>query len=103
MELKEFSIRLAQLRMNKGISARQMSLDLGQSESYINNIETGHSFPSMTVFFYICEYLNITPQEFFETDSKNPEFLTSLIQDLKHLDRKQLDTISSLVKGLLKK
>lgn len=28
--------RLAQLRMGKGVSARDMSLSLGQSESYIN-------------------------------------------------------------------
>ena len=64
MELKEFSLRLSQLRVNKGVSAREMSLDIGQSQSYINNIETGVNFPSMTVFFYICEYLDITPMEF---------------------------------------
>ena len=34
-----FPKRLAELRQEKGVSARDMSLSLGQSESYINKIE----------------------------------------------------------------
>ena len=48
-----FRQRLAQLREQKGVSARDMSLTLGQSESYINKIENGKAFPSMHLFFYI--------------------------------------------------
>lgn len=36
---KWFAERLTALRMEKGVSARDMSLSLGQSESYINKIE----------------------------------------------------------------
>lgn len=50
MDKKAFSLRLSKLRINKGVSARDMSLSIGQSPSYINNIETGLSYPSMTVF-----------------------------------------------------
>ena len=32
--------RLAKLRALKGVSARDMSLSLGQANNYINNIET---------------------------------------------------------------
>ena len=60
MTEKEFSLRLAKLRTQKGVSARDMSLSLGQSPNYINGIENGGSYPSMTMFFYICDYLNIT-------------------------------------------
>ena len=49
-----FSERLSQLRQEKGVSARDMSLSLGQSESYINKIENKKTLPSMTGFFYIC-------------------------------------------------
>ena len=72
MRKEEFIKRLIELRMNKGVSARDMSFSLGQSPSYINNIECGKNLPSMTVFFYICEYLKITPQKFFETENTNP-------------------------------
>ena len=50
-----FSRRLTYLRVQKGVSARDMSLSIGQNPGYINNIETGKSLPSMTNFFYICE------------------------------------------------
>ncbi len=97
-----FPLRLAQLRNKKGVSARDMSLSIGQNHAYINNIESGKALPSMTIFFYICEYLNITPAEFFDIDSRNPVKLQGLIEDLKKLDDKQLDSISEIVKGLIK-
>ncbi len=99
---KNFSLRLAQLRNKKGVSARDMSLSIGQNASYINNIENGKAMPSMAGFFYICEYLGIKPSEFFDTDSKNPQKLDALIADLKHLDDAQLESISAIVKGLIK-
>ena len=58
--------RLAKLRTQKGVSARDMSLSLGQANNYINNIENKKSLPAMQSFFYICEYLGVTPQEFFD-------------------------------------
>ena len=97
---ERFSKRLIQLRMQKGVSAREMSLSIGQNASYINNIETGKALPSMNGFFYICEYLDITPQEFFDTDLEYPEQIRSIINDLKKLDERQLRNISEIVKDL---
>ncbi len=99
---KDFPLRLAQLRTKKGVSARDMSLSIGQNAGYINNIECGKALPSMTGFFYICEYLGIKPVEFFDMESNNPEKLQALINDLKRLDDSQLENISSIVKGLIK-
>ena len=99
----EFQTRLAQLREKKGVSARDMSLSIGQNPGYINNIETGKALPSMSVFFYICEYLQLSPKDFFDIDAKNPEKLNELIKDLKKLDDKQLDSIASIVQGLVKR
>lgn len=70
--------RLAELRTRKGVSARDMSLSLGQENNYINNIENKKSLPSMPSFFYICEYLGVTPQEFFDEGNANPEALNEL-------------------------
>ena len=56
MDEKEFALRLAKLRQQRGVSARDMSLSIGQNHGYINGIELGKIMPSMTVFFYICEY-----------------------------------------------
>lgn len=97
-----FPIRLAELRTKKGVSARDMSLSIGQNPGYINNIETGKALPSMSAFFFICDFLGITPKEFFDTDSKDPKELRTLTENLKKLDQNQLQNISSIVKGLIK-
>ncbi|MCD8022949.1 MAG: helix-turn-helix domain-containing protein [Lachnospiraceae bacterium] len=62
---EQFCKRLTELRQERNVSARDMSLSLGQSESYINRVESHRMLPSMTVFFYICEYFNISPGDFF--------------------------------------
>ena len=99
---EDFPLRLSKLRTQKGVSAREMSLSIGQNPSYIINIETGKALPSMAGFFFICEYLGITPQDFFDTDSTDPESLRTLYDKLKKLDHEQLRTITALVDGLIK-
>lgn len=103
MEKEVFSERLAQLRMNKGVSARDMSLSLGQSAGYINNIENGVNLPSMTVFFYICDYLGITPKDFFDVDNKNPTKAEELTNAIRGLDNEQMDNLISIARGLSRK
>lgn len=100
-----FYKRIAELRLalDPKVSAREMSLSLGQSPGYINKIENGNSFPSMTVFHDICEYFDILPGEFFAVDNHNPAFMNQLIADLKTLDAKELETISALVDTLKRK
>lgn len=98
---EDFPMRLAKLRTKKGVSARDMSLSIGQNPGYINNIETGKALPSMSNFFYICDYLSISPQEFFDTDIEFPEQLHALTDDLKRLNEKQLEHISAIVKDLI--
>ena len=43
--LEWFYQRISELRIQKGVSARDMSLSLGQSESYINKIENKRTLP----------------------------------------------------------
>lgn len=103
MEKKDVALRLARLREKKGVSARDMSLSIGQNEGYINNIETGKSNPSLDGILYICDYLGISPAEFFDLDSSNPSKLNAIVTDMKKLSDKQLDTIAALVRDLAKK
>lgn len=100
---KKFALRLSRLRTLRKVSAREMSLALGQSNGYINNIETGGAFPSLKTFYNICEYLHVSPQEFFEEENDDPERLRGLIEDLKKLDSTQLKMISDIVKSIQKK
>ena len=100
MEQSDFIRRLVELRMNKGVSAREMSLSIGQAASYINNIETGVNFPSMTAFFYICDFLGVTPSEFFDMENTNPIKSRELLEATKGLKNEQLDSLISIAKNL---
>lgn len=103
MENRLFALRLSALRQQKGVSAREMSLALGQNTNYINRIENGKNYPSMQSFFYICEYLGVTLQEFFEEKNAAPTRLNDLIVKLKRLTPSQLATVNAVVDELVQK
>ena len=98
-----FAERLTQLRMEKGVSARDMSLSLGQSESYINKIENRRTMPSMAGFFYICEYLDIKPQEFFDTTTNSPTKSAEITHLVGKLSAEKADHILEVIKDLVEK
>jgi len=98
-----FSERMAQLRAKAGLSAHEMSIAIGRSRNYINQIENKKSLPSMTEFFYICEFLKITPQDFFTADSDNPIKLNEIIAVLKLLDENELSHIGEVIKDIARK
>ena len=95
--------RLAKLRTQKGVSARDMSLSLGQANNYINNIENKKSLPAMQSFFYICEYLGVTPAEFFDEGCECPAALRELTDAARRLDADSLSLVLALVQKLAKK
>ena len=92
-----FAERLSQLREAKQVSAREMSLSIGQNCSYINRIENKKAFPSMQCFFYICDYLQISPQEFFDDKSQTPHTLKELMEASKTLSPKQCELVINIV------
>lgn len=95
-----FVERLSSLRNQKNVSAREMSLALGQNSSYINRIENKLALPSMQAFFYICEYLQVSPKDFFDEENPSPIKLNEIIEESKKLDDVQLDTVITVIKGL---
>lgn len=94
--------RLTQLRIKANISEYKMSLDLGHSKSYIQSISSGKSLPSMAEFLFICEYLNITPAQFFSQDNANPAKINEINSILEKLPDDDIDTVLHLVKRLSK-
>ena len=98
-----FSQRLVQLRTQMGISARDMSLSIGQNPGYINTIENAKALPSMNNFFYICDFLHISPKDFFDTESESPEKIKKLTALLMHLNTEQLEALMVIVESMTNK
>jgi len=95
--------RITQLRMKKGVSEYQMSLDLGHSRSYIQNIVSGRSKPSIDEFLYICEYLNVTPMAFFDESEAEPILIQKALDGMRSLPDKDLLTLIGLIDRLKEK
>ncbi|MBQ0111308.1 MAG: helix-turn-helix transcriptional regulator [Oscillospiraceae bacterium] len=93
--------RLSKLRELKGVTAREMSLDIGQNPSYINRIENKKSMPSIQGLYYICEYLNITPGEFFTESNESPTLANELSEKMRKMSHAQLESLKSIIDGIL--
>ncbi len=92
--------RICELHSKTGVSARDMSLSLGQGVNYINIIENHKSLPSMTSFIYICDYFGISPKEFFDAENINPK----LVNDINvKLNNKQLTKLFELLESFIDK
>lgn len=89
--------RVTELRLKNDISEYQMSLELGQNKGYIQSISSGKALPSMSGFFNICNYFNITPIEFFDTSIENSKLYASINKKLKSLSADDLELVNQLL------
>ena len=100
MEYEFVRQRITELRMKKGVSEYKMSLDMGHSTNYIQNISAGRSKPSIDEFLYICEYLGVSPQDFFDEGNENPVLIQQALDGMRSLSDKDLLTLISLIERL---
>ena len=95
--------RITQLRIKKGISEYLMSYDLGHSRGYIYNISSGKALPPLKEFFSICDYFEITPQQFFDEKTSNPELIQQAVDGMKQLDERDMLMLLGIINRLLEK
>ncbi len=94
--------RITELRLKKGVAEHRMSLDLGHSRSYMQGISSGRALPSMTEFLAICDYLEVTPKDFFDEGNANPSLLQATLDKLKGLPESDLLIIYTMADRLQK-
>ena len=92
--------RITQLRLKKGVSEYQMSYDLGHSRGYVYNISSGKALPPLKEFFAICDYFVITPQQFFDMSTQNPEIIQKALEGMKRLDESDMLMLLELINRL---
>lgn len=103
MDEKFVRDRITELRMHADISEYQLSLELGHSKSYIQSISSGRTSPSLSAFFEICNYFNISPMEFFDSNVKNPDHIHNIVDKLKLLSDDDLEFIDEALNRYLRK
>ena len=103
MDAKFIQDRISFLRTKRGISEYKMSLDLGHSKGYIQSISSGKSSPSVPELLYICEYLGVTPKEFFDEESNNPQLVQELYNLTKDMPEEDLKVLINTAERLNEK
>ena len=94
--------RITQLRLKKGVSEYQMSYDLGHSRGYVYNISSGKALPPLKEFFAICEYFDITPAQFFDTELQSPDLIQEVVEKMKSLDDSDIRMILGFIQRITK-
>lgn len=94
-----FGLRLARIRNEHHISARQLSFELGCNKNYIYSIESGRNFPTMEGFFEICSCLGINPEYFFGSPPEDL-FFPYFTNILEKLDENHLQHLYQLAEDL---
>ena len=94
----EIIARLGYFRNKRNLSAREVSLRLGHTESWFYRIENGEIDLKLSILYDLMELLEITPTELFyydHTKYKEDEDLLSLIQSM---SKDEKDTFTKLIK-----
>lgn len=92
--------RITELRMLKGVSEYQMSLDLGHGKNYIRSITSGRTLPSLTELPYICEYLGVSVRDFFDDTAKAPVLIQELPKRAQNMEDDDLQAIIQIMERI---
>ncbi len=92
--------RITELRLKKGVSEYQMSMDLGQNKNYVQAISSGRALPSMKQFLNICEYMEITPFQFFDAQENNPQLIKKALEGMRKMKDDDLIMLIGLISRL---
>lgn len=92
--------RITELRMRQNISEYQMSLELGKNKNYIQGISSGKALPSMAQFLEICDYFEITPMQFFDEHSSQPQLVYKVMEEMSDLNDADLLLLLNIVQRM---
>lgn len=92
--------RITELRLQRNLSECQMSLELGQSKSYIQSISSGRSLPSVHQLFNIAEYLGFSLSDFFDEGNHDSPVVQESIRLLRELDEAGAAAILAVLQQL---
>ena len=94
--------RVTELRLKAGVSEYHLSLALGQSKGYIQQISSGKALPSMQRFFDLCEYFQISPAEFFDIENKDPQLTKELVNAAHGLGEEEMKLLIDIARHFAK-
>jgi transcriptional regulator with XRE-family HTH domain len=92
--------RIRELREQKGVNEYNMSLDLSKSKGYIQNIMACRALPTIAEFLRICNYLGVTPKQFFDKEDNYPVLINQAIGIIRSFDKEGVKTALGILELL---
>jgi len=101
MDKKEVILRISRLRLDKGLSARDLSLKIGKNPAYISRLESKNdSFePSVSALLEIIDACGSSVSEFFYYQINAYRKDKEIIDLLKTASPEKKDAIITLLKS----
>lgn len=100
MEQIDIINRISNFRYKKKLSARELSLQLGKSENYINKLECYDFNLTIPMFLEILKALEITEEDFFGLAEQYNEETKTLMKNFNKLSTANKQTVIDLVNKL---
>lgn len=95
--------RISFFREVKGYSVNKLATLSGISQSYLRDVELGNKNPTVEILSYLCDALDISLQEFFDTESKNAFYEDPLIKQIYHLTPSQRKSLAAFLDSMITK
>ncbi|MFQ7699746.1 MAG: helix-turn-helix domain-containing protein [Coriobacteriales bacterium] len=99
MDLNELVQRIGYFRNKINLSARELSLRIGKSETYINQVECRNFTVSLPVLFEIIEALEITCAEFYSDNYVAYKQDKEILDTLNALPAERKNSFLDLIKN----
>lgn len=98
---EDLANRLKQIRLEKGVTEKEMAKAIGSTEEYIINIENCIKFPTFKKLQKICDYFEINLYLFFNFNIKYPIRYNNFIKEYMQLDDNKKKIVDETLKLLI--
>ena len=96
---KQLVIKISKLRTKNNLSAKELSLRIGMSASYINRLESEGFMPSMEAIIKIVDVCGCTLEEFFYEDQEKYALDIELAKTFENLSQDKKFALLSFLKA----
>ena len=102
MTMREVITRINYFRLEKGLSAAELSFRVGKTASYVSKLESVGVTPPTDVMLKIIEALGIEPEEFFAKDYRNYSKNVLIDEEYEKLSDDQKEVVLSVLRNFRK-
>ncbi|HEX6594167.1 MAG TPA: helix-turn-helix transcriptional regulator [Bacillota bacterium] len=95
--------RIRNLRQAKGLNVTQLAKKAYISQTYLSDIETGRTAPSLDKLNIICEALDISLSQFFGDVPELPADIIRIVESAQQLTDSEVKLLSNFLESIVER